>query len=105
GIFTWLKRKGYPMPNRWDGRTAPPSELDYVAATPTGSEPDGHVVNLRRARTYPPDWQYAGFPLPACFTTAGTSVAAQFEGATGKKRLKEFTNTNQLGCCLSAYHM
>src|SRR5258708_38938073 len=25
GIFTWLKRKGYPIPNRWDGRAASPA--------------------------------------------------------------------------------
>src|SRR5579871_5036412 len=43
GIFPWFHRKGYSIPQTWDGRTPPAPALGYTPPAPQATEPDGRV--------------------------------------------------------------
>jgi hypothetical protein len=99
-----MKEKGFAIPKPWDGRTAPPARLAFIPPYKTGTEPDGITTPMARRRRYPPAKPTPGFPIPACFTVEGADNPKEYDGSTGLRKLADFINVNQLGCCIALYH-
>lgn len=84
-IMSWFRSKGYAIPAVWNPLTPIPNELAFI---PTDGGP-GRVTNNPQ------------FQLPSYFTVRG---GADVEPITGARRLSDFRNVNQLGCCIVFPH-
>jgi hypothetical protein len=87
-IVSWFQSKNYDLPNEWNPLTPIPAELAFNPADPS----------LRR-RTNNPQ-----FFLPKYFTVQGIGAGENAEPITGAKKLADFQNLNQLGCCIIYPH-
>lgn len=110
-LASWYLKKGYDVPEEWDPLAPIPEILQYapdLAAFPeaiqaavrdwAASEQMTPEEFLRRTREQPE------FELPRYFTREGVGEDEPGEPYTGARRLADFLNTNQLGCCLVFAH-
>jgi hypothetical protein len=110
-LVSWYLQKDYDVPEEWGPLTPIPEVLRYVpdlAAFPeaiqarvrdwAASEQQTPEQFLRR-RTEQPN-----FELPRYFTRDGVGPDEPGEPYTGARKLADFQNTNQLGCCLVFPH-
>jgi hypothetical protein len=110
-IVSWYGKKGYNLPATWNPLKTIPSELAYepdLNAFPTeiqeaiiqwasGNEMTSEAF-LRRTTNTP------NFLLPKYFTREGIGPDEEGEPYTGARKLADFRNINQLGCCLVYPH-
>jgi hypothetical protein len=87
-IVSWFASKGYDLPAQWDPLQPIPAELAFVTDDP----------QLQRRTENP------GFKLPNYFTVEGISAGENPEPITGSRKLADFKNSNQLGCCIVYPH-
>lgn len=84
-VMSWFRSKNYQIPGVWNPLSPIPNELAF---NPTDGGP-GRANNNPR------------FQLPSYFTVQG---GTQEEPITGARRLADFRNVNQLGCCIVFPH-
>lgn len=110
-IVAWYQSQNLTLPQPWDAQKPIPVELGY---TP---DPSVYPEEIRQAvqraaqesgvtaekfltrRTDNP-----AFVLPRYFTIDGVGSGELGEPITGARKLADFKNTNQLGCCLVYPH-
>lgn len=97
-LVEWYKDKGYDLPQEWNPLTIIPDDLNHIPEPDTLTLPDGRIFSLKRATNNP------GFQLPKWFTVTGISANERGEPLTGARKLGDFININQLGCCLVFPH-
>lgn len=97
-IASWHAAKGYALPSEWNPLTAIPDELAHEPNPPTITLPSGQVFDLHRATNSPM------FALPKYFTAAGIGSGENPEPITRARKLSDFRNVNQLGCCIVFPH-
>jgi hypothetical protein len=85
---SWFQSKNYELPGEWNPLMPIPLELQFNTIDPS----------LKRASNNPQ------FSLPKYFTKEGISIGEAAEPITGAKRLSDFININQLGCCIIYPH-
>lgn len=87
-VVAWYEAQGYDLPPEWDPLTPIPGNLAFDPADPA----------LRRNTDDPQ------FALPGWFTRQGVPDGARGEPITGARKLADFANVNQLGCCIVYPH-
>lgn len=110
-LLDWYQQNGKQLPVEWNPLSAIPDELDY--------EPDLNefpleiqqgVQQIASARRISPEQfltrttNNPQFTLPRWFTREGVAAGEPGELFTGARKLADFRNTNQLGCCLVFPH-
>lgn len=110
-LISWYKSKGFDFPSLWDPLSEITPELAYdpdpsvfppeilSALQAEANRTEAAVEDLLTRRTNRPD-----FALPAYFTRDGVGFGDAPEPYTGARKLADFQNTNQLGCCLVFPH-
>jgi hypothetical protein len=108
-LLAWYAAKGIEPPAPWNPPDPIPSNLGY--------EPDPSVfpdsiqaqIRLRAQQSGVSMTEWLGrqtdqpaFALPAYFSRKGAPGSEPGEPITGARRLADFQNENQLGCCLAA---
>lgn len=110
-LASWYQANGHALPAVWDPTAVIPPPLRYEPDL--GVFPDEIQTAVRRdagQRGISPEmWltrrtDSPAFALPAYFTRAGVRPGARGEPLTGARRLADFRNANQLGCCLVIPH-
>ncbi|CAN5564483.1 hypothetical protein BH11ARM2_BH11ARM2_13560 [soil metagenome] len=110
-IFAWYQTGGRALPTEWDTLTAIPQDRGY--------QPDPTVYPvqiqqiLQQAATAKQTTVEAiltrntdnpQFSLPRYFTREGVAAGERGEPNTGARKLADFKNVNQLGCCIVYPH-
>lgn len=110
-IVSWYQQETLALPPQWNPLQTIPSELGYTPDTnafPTEirrileqfAREDGTTpTELLKRKTDTPS-----FELPKYFTLQGVGPRESGEPITGARKLADFQNTNQLGCCLVFPH-
>lgn len=111
-IVSWYRSKGYDLPPPWGDTVTPiPDRLAYDP-DPT-VYPDEIAQALAQwaasANKSPAEWlrrltDDPQFALPKWFTREGIADGEDGEPYTGARKLADFQNTNQLGCCIVFPH-
>jgi hypothetical protein len=110
-LVSWYLAKGYDLPSEWDPLTPIPDVLAYVPdpsvypqeiydAIAEAANQQG--VSLQEWLTRNTD--NPRFALPKYFTRDGVGANEQGEPYTGARKLADFKNVNQLGCCIVYPH-
>ena len=110
-LVSWYRTKDYDLPPPWSPLSPIPAGLAYEPdlgvfpdsvrqslerrAASLGVTPEGLLK--RKTRT-------PGFALPAWTTREGVGSAEAGEPYTGARKLADFRNSNQLGCCIVYPH-
>jgi hypothetical protein len=110
-LVSWYQSKGYELPAEWDPLATIPATLDYDP-DPDVYPPEIHdaiAEAAARAGVTPKDWLRRNadrprFALPKYFTREGVAAGEAGERYTGARKLADFKNVNQLGCCLVFPH-
>lgn len=110
-LVSWYAAQSHALPAEWDPLAAIPELLAYQpdlsvfpAALRARIEQVAQERNvtpeslLRRATDHP------AFALPKWATRAGAGPGEPREPYTGARKLADFQNTNQLGCCIVFPH-
>jgi hypothetical protein len=87
-IFSWFEQQQFDLPKEWNPLLLIPEELTY----------DTQDSRLKRITNDP---KYA---LPKYYTVNGIGPHEDPEPITGARKLADFKNVNQLGCCISFPH-
>lgn len=110
-IVEWYQSQNINLPSLWNPSQPIPIELEYKpdisvfpneiqAAVKRWAQRDGKTVDQFLTRnTNDPK-----FELPKYFTIQGVGPGESGEPITGARKLADFRNTNQLGCCLVYPH-
>ncbi|MGE0451342.1 MAG: tyrosinase family protein [Vicinamibacterales bacterium] len=110
-VAAWYQTQELELPALWNPRETIPDELGYVpdvsvypaairSAVQQWAQADGvSVERFLTRRTETP-----AFELPRYFTIEGVAAGEPGEPITGARKLADFRNTNQLGCCLVYPH-
>jgi hypothetical protein len=110
-LAAWYSSKGYPLPPEWDPLAEIPALLSYTpnlsifpaeiqdAVRGWASDENLTPEQLLTRRTNRPR-----FTLPRWFTRQGVARNERGEPYTGARKLADFRNTNQLGCCIVFPH-
>jgi len=88
-IESWFRARRLPLPPLWTPGQPIPGALAFYPADP----------RLQRENNNP-----APLLLPRFFTRQGIGANEQPHPYTGARRLSDFRNLNQLGCCILPYH-
>lgn len=110
-IAVWYLTKSKPMPAEWNPLSPIPADLLYepdLGAYPAeiadpirdyavrnGTTPE---LFLTRKTNNPK------YTFPRFFTVQGVGPGEPGERTTGARKLQDFANANQLGCCLVEHH-
>lgn len=97
-IVSWYHANDYDLPSLWNPLTPIPDELAFDPTPPTRAFGDGSTLDLRRSTDDP------RFSLPRYFSTEGVGPGENGEPLTGARKLADFVNANQLGCCIVYPH-
>lgn len=110
-LLVWYKKKSIDLPAAWIPGQQIPTELEYIPdaavfpdeihqAVQRWAQQDGVTVEqfLTRSTDTPE------FGLPRYFTVQGIGPDESPEPITGARKLADFQNTNQLGCCIVFPH-
>jgi len=97
-IVSWYKSKTYSLPALWDPLQPIPDDMGFDPQPPTITLQDGQPFSLQRKTDNP------RFMLPGHFSTQGVSDTEPGEPITGARKLADFINVNQLGCCIVFPH-
>lgn len=87
-IVSWFQSMNYNLPQEWNPLSPIPAELAF----------NPKDQSLRRTTNNPL------FSLPKYFTLEGIVAGESPEPITGAKKLADFKNLNQLGCCIVYPH-
>jgi hypothetical protein len=110
-LVAWYQQLGHVMPTLWDPRDPIPAELAYEP-DPTVfpneirqpieqfAQQQGMTITQFLTRTN----DAPSFELPQYFTVQGVGPDEPGEPITGARKLADFRNTNQLGCCIVFPH-
>jgi hypothetical protein len=96
-LASWYRDKGYGLPPEWDPMAPIPEALAF-RPEPSRVRVAGEWIELGRVSEQP------RFRLPAWFTRAGVPDDQPGEPLTGARKLADFVNANQLGCCIVYPH-
>jgi hypothetical protein len=110
-LLSWYGSKGYTVPPEWDPAGKIPVILAYEpdpGVFPTEIR-DAVVEAAHQSQQTPQDilrrsTDKPGFVLAKWFTRAGVAASEEGEPFTGARKLADFQNVNQLGCCLVFPH-
>ena len=110
-IVSWFASKNYELPPEWNPTSPIPDILGYVPdlsvytpeilqAVQSWAQQEGKTVEefLTRSTDNP------RFELSAYFTRNGVPSGEAGEPYTGARKLADFRNVNQLGCCIVFPH-
>ena len=97
-LTEWYNTKGYDLPQEWDPLSIIPDNLNHLPNPDSVTLSNGQVISLYRGTNQP------AFELPKWFTIEGVSETEEREPITGAKKLSDFINVNQLGCCIIFPH-
>ncbi|MFO1095868.1 MAG: tyrosinase family protein [Planctomycetaceae bacterium] len=110
-LVSWYMQKGYDLPPEWNPLTPIPAGLAYAPdpdvypqeirdTIAEAAHQDGTTLQAWLTRTS----QNPQFQLPKYFTRDGVSFGESGEPYTGARKLADFKNVNQLGCCMVFPH-
>ena len=110
-LFSWYAAQRFSLPAEWNPPAPIPPALAY------DPDPDAYPAEIRDAvaeaahqagvtaeQWLTRDADAPAFVLPKWFTRAGVGPGEASEPYTGARKLADFLNTNQLGCCLVFPH-
>jgi hypothetical protein len=110
-LVSWYQEQGLSLPALWNPLESIPTELGYDpdpsifpdeirVPVENFAQSQGMTVTefLTRGTNTP------AFALPRYFTAAGVGPGEASEPITGARKLADFQNTNQMGCCLVFPH-
>ena len=110
-IVTWYGNQGVVPPANWIPSTTIPLELGYQPDIEAYPEPIKTIVsNFAASQGQTPaefltrNTDTPGFTLPGWFTLGGVGQGAAGDPFTGARKLADFKNVNQLGCCMVFPH-
>jgi hypothetical protein len=110
-LVSWYVAKGYDLPPEWDPLTRIPAVLAYAPDPSVYPQEiqDAVAEAASREGKSPQEWltrdnEDPRFALPKYFTRDGVGDAEEGEPYTGARKLADFKNVNQLGCCLVFPH-
>ncbi len=110
-IVSWYQKQGYGLPNEWNPMDAIPEELGYKPDLSVFPQEIQNFVSKWALNSNQTPKEYLTrktnspqFTLPKYFTRKGISDGEKPEPITGARKLADFINTNQLGCCLVYPH-
>lgn len=109
-LKSWYESKRYTLPSEWEPLSSIPNVLAY--------DPDVNVfpplvknalVNrmggeAAASRSLRRNTDSPNYDLPKYFTEEGVSDFESGDPFTGAKKLSDFKNLNQLGCCIVSPH-
>ncbi len=110
-VASWFTAQSFPLPANWDPLTPIPADLEYLPdpsvfpdsiaqALADAARQQGTTVEaMLTRRTNDPRFQ-----LPKWATRDGVPDGEEGEPITGARKLADFVNANQLGCCLVFPH-
>jgi hypothetical protein len=110
-VAEWYSSQNVDLPLSWNPMEVIPDELGYepdpqvfpdeirTAIAQSANQEGQSLEQFLERRTDNPD-----FELPAYFTIKGVSSDDEADPLTGARKLADFKNTNQLGCCLIFPH-
>ena len=110
-LMAWYRARAEPLPPAWNSLQPILPELSYTPDLAVFPPEIGQIVQAAAQRagvtpelllTRKPAPQ--GFSLPKWFTLAGSGPGESTEPYTGARKLSDFVNVNQLGCCMVFPH-
>jgi hypothetical protein len=110
-IVSWYQQEKLALPSQWNPLSTIPSELGYVPDLNAFPDEIRTMVErfAREDRTTPAELlkrrtDTPEFELPKYFTIQGVGPREAGDPITGARKLADFQNTNQLGCCIVFPH-
>jgi len=110
-LVSWYASKGYDLPDEWEPLTQIPNNLAYTPNLDVYPEEIRDAVRnwSSTERMSPEQWLQRktddpNFALPRYFTRSGVRPEEAGEPYTGARKLADFRNVNQLGCCIVFPH-
>lgn len=110
-LIAWYQQQSLALPAEWNPLQPIPAELAYDPDLETfPTEIRNAVIARAQADHRSPEQVLTRrtdnpqFLLPKYFTRVGVASGESGEPITGARKLADFQNTNQLGCCLVFPH-
>jgi hypothetical protein len=110
-LAAWYEQEDLAIPALWDPEKPIPADLDYEPDVSVYPQPIRSAVESAAAASGVTPKQFLtrrtntpAFTLPPYFTAEGVAAAEDGEPITGARKLADFRNVNQLGCCIVFPH-